>query len=90
MINFSLWLAVGGLVGWLTSVVMHPDGRRGIALNVVVGVAGAAIGGWILSPLMGVDVRDSEVFNVGALLVSMIGSVVLLALINLVRRDTVR
>ncbi len=90
MINFILWLAVGGLVGWLASVVMHPDGRRGIALNVVVGVAGAAIGGWILSPLMGVDVRDSEVFNVGALLVSMIGSVVLLALINLVRRDTVR
>lgn len=90
MINFILWLVVGGLMGWLASVVMYTDGRQGIVLNVMVGIVGAAIGGWILSPLVGVGTINQDVFNVGALLVSLMGAIILLALINLFRRGSVR
>lgn len=90
MINFIIWLVAGGLIGWLASVVMHPDGQQGIVLNVLAGVAGAAMGGWILSPLLGVGAVDQDVLNVGALLVSLIGAIVLLALINLFQRGSVR
>jgi uncharacterized membrane protein YeaQ/YmgE (transglycosylase-associated protein family) len=89
MINFVIWLAVGGLVGWLASVVMQSQRQHGLALNVVVGVVGAAVGGWIISPMVGVETPNEDVFNVGALLVSLIAAIGLLALINLVRRDSV-
>ncbi len=87
MINFVIWLMAGGLIGWLASVIMHTDGQQGLFLNVVVGIVGAAVGGWIISPLVGVGTINQDVFNVGALLVSLIGAVILLALINLFRRD---
>ncbi len=89
MINFVIWLMAGGLIGWLASVIMHTDGQQGLFLNVVVGIVGAAVGGWIISPLVGVGTINQDVFNVGALLVSLIGAVILLALINLFRRDPV-
>lgn len=89
MINFVIWLVAGGLIGWLASVIMHTDGQQGLFLNVVVGIVGAAVGGWIISPLVGVGTINQDVFNVGALLVSLIGAVILLALINLFRRDPV-
>ncbi|WP_382156460.1 GlsB/YeaQ/YmgE family stress response membrane protein [Hydrogenophaga sp. ANAO-22] len=88
MINIILWLAVGGLLGRLASVVLSTDGRQGIVRNVVAGIVGAAIGGWVLSPLMGVDTLNDSVFNVGAMLVSLIGAIILLALINLFRRES--
>lgn len=88
MINIILWLAVGGLLGRLASVVMSTDGRQGIVRNVVAGIVGAAIGGGVLSPLMGVDTLYDSVFNVGAMLVSLIGAIILLALINLFRRES--
>lgn len=88
MINIILWLAVGGLLGRLASVVLSTDGRQGIVRNVVAGIVGAAIGGWILSPLMGVDTLNDSVFNVGAMLVSLIGAIILLALINLFRHES--
>ena len=68
---------------------MHTDGQQGLFLNVVVGVVGAAVGGWIISPLVGVGTINQDAFNVGALLVSLIGAIILLALINLVRRGPV-
>lgn len=89
MINFIIWLVAGGLIGWLASVVMHTDGQQGIVLNVLVGIVGAAIGGWVISPLVGVGSINQDVFNVGALLVSLIGAIILLALINLFRRGSV-
>lgn len=89
MINFVIWLVAGGLIGWLASVIMHTDAQQGLFLNVVVGIVGAAIGGWLISPLMGVGTINQDVFNVGALLVSLIGAIVLLALINLFRRGPV-
>lgn len=88
MINIILWLAAGGLLGRLASVVMSTDGRQGIARNVVAGIVGAVIGGWVLAPLMGVDTLNDSVVNVGAMLMSLIGAIILLALINLFRRES--
>ena len=51
--NIIIWLIVGGILGWLASMMMKTDGQQGIILNVVVGIVGAMLGGWLLSPLLG-------------------------------------
>jgi uncharacterized membrane protein YeaQ/YmgE (transglycosylase-associated protein family) len=84
--NILVWLVVGGLIGWLASIVMGTDGRQGIALNVVVGIVGAVLGGWLLSGVMGTSTINQGNFTLGGLLVSFLGAVLLLALIRLVRR----
>lgn len=53
MINIIIWLVVGGVLGWLASIVMKTDAQQGIILNVIVGVVGAVLGGWLLAPLFG-------------------------------------
>ena len=90
MINFIVWLVVGGLIGWVASMVMRTDAQQGMLLNVVVGIIGAALGGWLLSPLVGVPTINQNVFSFGALLVSLLGAVILLAVVNLVRRGAAR
>ena len=90
MINFIVWLVVGGLIGWVASMLMRTDGQQGVFLNVVVGIIGAAIGGWVISPLVGLPTINQGAFSVGALVVSLIGSVILLAIVNLVRRGSAR
>jgi uncharacterized membrane protein YeaQ/YmgE (transglycosylase-associated protein family) len=84
--NMIIWLVVGGLIGWVASMVMRTDGQQGLFLNVIVGVVGAAIGGWFLSPLFGVSTINQSNFSVPGLLVSLGGAVILLAIVNLVRR----
>lgn len=84
--NFIIWLIVGGLIGWLASLIMRTDAQQGILLNVVVGVAGAFIGGWIISPLVGVPTINDNAFSLGALLVSLVGAIILLAVVILLRR----
>jgi len=88
--NIIVWLVVGGLIGWVASMVMRTDGQQGIFLNVVVGIIGAAIGGWFLSPLFGVSTINQSNFSIQGLLVSLLGAVILLAVVNLVRRGTAR
>jgi uncharacterized membrane protein YeaQ/YmgE (transglycosylase-associated protein family) len=88
--NIIIWLVVGGLIGWLASIVMRTDGQQGILLNVVVGIAGAMLGGWLLSPLVGVSTINQSNFSVAGLIVSLVGAVTLLAIVNLVRRGAVR
>jgi uncharacterized membrane protein YeaQ/YmgE (transglycosylase-associated protein family) len=88
--NIIIWLAIGGLIGWLASLVMRTDGQQGILLNVVVGIVGAILGGWILSPLVGVSTINQNNFSLAGLLVSLAGAVILLAIVNLVRRGAVR
>ncbi len=90
MINFIIWLIVGGLIGWAASLIMRTDGQQGTFLNIVVGIIGAALGGWFISPIVGVGTINQGAFSVGALLVSLIGAVILLAIVNLVRRGTAR
>jgi len=90
MINFIVWLILGGVIGWLASLVMKTDAQQGVILNVVVGIVGAAIGGFVISPMVGVGTINQNVFSVGALLVSFLGAVILLAIVNLFRRGSVR
>jgi uncharacterized membrane protein YeaQ/YmgE (transglycosylase-associated protein family) len=86
MINLILWLLFGALVGWLASIVMRTDGQQGALLNIVVGIIGAMIGGF----LFGGPTINTSAFNLTALIVSFVGAVILLAIVNLVRRGRVR
>jgi uncharacterized membrane protein YeaQ/YmgE (transglycosylase-associated protein family) len=88
--DLIIWLIVGGIVGWLASVLMHTDARQGIFLNVIVGIVGAALAGFFISPMVGLPTINQGVFSVGSLVVSLIGAVILLAVVNLVRRGAVR
>ncbi len=88
--NFIIWLIVGGLIGWLASIVMKTDAQQGMFLNVVVGIVGALLGGWLISPLVGVGTINQDSFSLPALLVSFVGAAILLAIVNLVRRGKVR
>jgi uncharacterized membrane protein YeaQ/YmgE (transglycosylase-associated protein family) len=84
--NTIIWFVVGGVIGWLASKAMHTGGQQGILLDVAVGIVGALLGGWILTALLGVSTIDQGNFGVASLLVSLLGAVVLLALVKLVRR----
>src|SRR5689334_16692856 len=84
--NFIIWLLIGALVGWLASMVMNTDARQGALLNIVVGIVGAMIGGFLL----GGPTINSNALNLTAILVSFVGAVVLLAIVNLVTRGRVR
>ena len=88
--NLIIWLIIGGVLGWLASIVMKTDGQQGIFLNVVVGIIGAMIGGWALSPLFGVATINQDNFSLPGLLVSFLGATILLAIVNLIRRGTAR
>jgi len=88
--NIVIWLIVGGLIGWVASMIMHTDARQGILLNVVVGIVGAFLGGWFLSPLFGVSTINQSNFSLQSLGVSLVGAVALLGIVNLFRRGVVR
>jgi len=88
--NFIIWLVVGGLIGWVASLIMRTDAQQGILLNVVVGIVGALLAGWLISPLVGVGTINARDFSIGSLIVSLVGAVVLLAIVNLFRRGRVR
>ena len=90
MINLILWLLFGALVGWLASLVMHTDAQQGALLNIVVGIIGAALAGWLISPLVGIPSVTQGGFSVGAFLVSLLGAIVLLGIVNLIRRGAPR
>lgn len=81
-----LWLIVGGVIGWLASIIMRTDAQQGIFLNIVVGIVGAAIGGLIIT---GGSINSAPL-TIQSFLVSLLGAVILLAIVNLVRRGSVR
>jgi uncharacterized membrane protein YeaQ/YmgE (transglycosylase-associated protein family) len=86
--NIMIWLIVGGLIGWGASVFMRTDAREGVFLNVVIGVVGAVLGGWFLGPLVGVSTLSQGNFSIPSLAVSLVGSIALLVMVNLVRRGS--
>jgi len=88
--NLIIWLVVGGIIGWLASLVMKTDEQQGIILNVVVGIVGALIAGFVIAPLLGTGTINTSDFSVSGLIVSFLGAVVLLAIVNLFRRRAVR
>ena len=81
-------LVVGGLIGWVASIIMRDN--TGIFVNVAVGIVGAMLAGFLITPLIGGAPITSGVINIETILVSLLGAVVLLAIINLVRRGAVR
>jgi uncharacterized membrane protein YeaQ/YmgE (transglycosylase-associated protein family) len=85
-----LLLIVGGLIGWVASLIMRTDGQQGILLNIVVGIVGAVLAGFVITPLIGGAPITSGEISVPSVLVSLLGAIVLLAIINLFRRGTVR
>lgn len=87
--NLIVWLVIGGIVGWLASIIMKRDGQQGIILNIVVGIVGALLAGYLISPLVGVgSINDG--LSVGSFLVSLVGAVILLAIVNMFTRGRTR
>ena len=83
-------ILIGGILGWLASIVMRTDGQQGILLNVVVGIVGAILAGFIINPMIGGGNIMNGDLSASSLLVSLLGAVVLLAIVNLFRRGSMR
>lgn len=79
MINFILWIVLGGLAGWIASKIMHTDAQMGAFLNIVVGIVGALIGGYLVNLLFGASVEE---FSIGGFITAIIGAVILLAIVK--------
>lgn len=88
--NLIIWLVIGGVIGWLASIVMNRNAQQGIFLNIIVGIIGAFIGGFLISPLLGAGTINQNDFSVVSLLASFLGAVILLAIVNLFTRRRVR
>ena len=88
--NIIVWLIVGGLIGWIASLVMRTDAQQGVLLNIVVGIVGAFVGGWLISPLVGAGTINQGALDIASLVVSLLGAIILLAIVNLVRRGSAR
>jgi uncharacterized membrane protein YeaQ/YmgE (transglycosylase-associated protein family) len=88
--NIIIWLIVGGVIGWVASMIMRTDAQQGVVLNVVVGIIGALLGGFLLAPIFGTGTINSNDFSLPGLGVSLLGAVILLAIVNLIRRGNVR
>jgi uncharacterized membrane protein YeaQ/YmgE (transglycosylase-associated protein family) len=90
MINFIVWIILGGILGWLASLIMRTNAQQGVFLDIIVGIVGAFLGGLLLSPLFGTGSINQNNFSIPGLLVSLLGAIILLAIVNLFRRGTVR
>ena len=88
--NILIWIVAGGLLGWLASIAMKTDAQQGVILNIVIGIIGAFLGGLLLSPIFGAATINQNNFSMLGLLVSFLGAVILLAIVNLVRRGSPR
>jgi len=86
--NLIILLAVGGILGWVASMIV--GGGGGILMNIVVGIVGALVAGFLLNPLIGGGNIMTGDLSMSAILVSLLGSIVLLLVLNLVRRGAVR
>jgi len=85
MVNLIVWLVVGGIVGWIASLIMKTDAQQGVFLNIVVGVVGAGIAGFLISPMVGVPSINENAFSLGAFVVSLLGAVILLGVVRMLR-----
>lgn len=77
-----LWVIFGGLVGWIASLIMRTDPQQGIVLNVIVGVVGAVIGGWLMTYFGESDITG---FNLYSFLVALVGACILIGIVKIVR-----
>jgi uncharacterized membrane protein YeaQ/YmgE (transglycosylase-associated protein family) len=89
MLGWIIAIIVGGVAGWLASIVMRRDASMGIFWNIVVGIIGALLGNAVLAPLLGFG-GSIQTFDLGAFAIAVLGAVVLLAIVNMVQRGRVR
>ena len=86
-----LALIIGGIIGWLASIVMRTDAQQGILLNIVVGIVGSLLGSFLLGGFFGANGNImAGNLDMGTLIAAFLGAVILLAIVNLFRRGTVR
>jgi uncharacterized membrane protein YeaQ/YmgE (transglycosylase-associated protein family) len=85
MINFIIWIIAGGFIGWMASLIMKTDGRQGMIADIIVGIVGAFVGGYFLSPLFNISTINESNYSIPALLVSLGGAIILLAISKLFR-----
>jgi uncharacterized membrane protein YeaQ/YmgE (transglycosylase-associated protein family) len=85
LMGIIIWLIVGGVCGWLASLIMRTDAQQGIILNIVVGIVGAAIAGLLLG-----KGNINQGISIETFLWSLLGAIILLAIVNLIRRGTIR
>ena len=90
MVNFIVWLIAGAIIGWLASRLTGTDRQQGLLLDIVVGVVGAFVAGWFLTPIFGISTINQSNFSLPALLVSLLGAVLLLAVVRLFSRGGLR
>lgn len=83
-------LVVGGVIGWLASLIMKTDAQQGLLLNIVVGIVGSVLAGYIVSPLIGGAPITSGEISLTSIIVSLLGAIALLAIVNLFRRGRAR
>ena len=86
MLTLILIIIVGGLIGWVASKIMGTDAQQGVLLNVVVGIVGALLAGFLLNPLIGGGNIMSGDFSISALLISLVGAVALIWIVKLIKR----
>jgi len=83
--NIIIWLIVGGVIGWAASLFMGTDNRQGIVLNVVVGIVGAALGGWLFGGAFGTSTINEGNLSLSGLMVSLVGAIILIAIVKFFR-----
>jgi len=82
--NFIIWLIVGAVVGWIATSLMGQ--REGLLMNIIVGIVGAFVAGLVLTPYLGISTINQSNFSMPAMLVSVGGAIILLAVLSLFRR----
>ncbi len=75
------WIVLGGIAGWLASIITKRNDQMGCITNIIAGVIGAAVGGWVFSLFGGTGVTG---FNLPSLLVAFVGAIIVLAVVNLI------
>jgi len=86
MVNFIVWIIAGALIGWVASIIMKTNKRQGLIADILVGIVGAFVAGYFLSPLFNISTINESNFSIPALLVSLGGAVILLAIFKFVRK----
>jgi uncharacterized membrane protein YeaQ/YmgE (transglycosylase-associated protein family) len=89
-VNIVVWLVIGGLIGWVASVSMRTDSRQGFILNVVVGIAGAALGGWLFGSAVSTSSANQAILSIGGQIVSLLGAIILITIVKVFRGAPVR
>lgn len=83
LVSLILWIILGGVAGWIASMIMHRDAQMGALANIVVGIVGAIVGGFLFN-LIGL--AGDTGFNLWTLLVAVVGATVLLFMVGVVQR----